>query len=154
MKILRRLASLILILVAGCATHDFIDPSDSQKHCIRNFKTEGTLLSGKKFTTEAPIASKSLTRIIDQIVQRMPAIGFQAERVDTKNGIIHGVHLKTLELGRDRAAKLTVKVKVAGANPNIALSLELRPAQVSFEGDIQYEFCEIISASEIESLDY
>ena len=144
----------IFVVLAGCSGAAYISPSESTKPCIHNFKTEGSLLSGKKYFTEAPLASKSLNKIIDQLLARFPAIGFQIDHVDRKRGIIYALHSQTMAISRERAATLTAVINTKAAIPSVSLTFELKPAQISFEGEVQNHFCQVIAATEIESVEY
>jgi hypothetical protein len=154
MRIPLCLIFLSYLFIFGCATHSYIAPTDTDKPCEKNFRTEGTFVSGRTFMTEAPIASKSLSKVMDQLIGSMPKLEFKIDKVDKKSGEIEALHLKTLEHGKDRAAHLFIKVKVSGPNPSISLRFVINPGQVSFEGDVQHDFCEIISATEIATVDY
>jgi len=150
----RSFVSLVFFVLSACSNVAYIPPSASNKPCIQNFRTEGSILSGKRYATYAPLSSRSRAKILSQVLAQLPALGFKVDRINKGNGTVRALHLNTLKNGIERAAILEISINSDSKSPIIDLSFETKPGQFSAEGEIQDEFCKIIASTEVKAVDY
>lgn len=156
MSVVFRCLVLVSLLVAsGCSQHGYIAPSDSDKQCIKNFKTDGSILSGQSFSTSAVLSAVNRNEVFDQLVERLPAMGFRAVSQDKRRGYIEAIHEATLAGGgEERAVRQVIQLDNLGSDVRVNLSVKTKPGQITMKGNAQHEFCKILEGSQIESFEY
>jgi hypothetical protein len=141
-------------LLISCSQHQHIPPDQSDKPCIKNFESSGNIITGQVFKTTSVLRAVKRGATFNQILKRLPEIGFRHSRSDRSLGIIEAAHESTLAGGGNRAVKLTVRLEQNGNDVKIGLFVATHPGQITATGDLQHELCQVIEASQVESFEY
>ncbi len=143
-----------IMLISGCSGLNYVQPESSNKPCIKNFKVQGSMLSGQTFLTWSTIQGLDRRRTLPQIATLLESDDFEVIQVDQSKGLIRALHKPTMAAGRERAAVLDASIKTQQGKSTISLSFRTNAGQFVSDGDVQSTFCKMLEATIVEGAGY
>jgi len=127
----------ILALLQGCSTQ-----LASPAGCEANFHTEGSFITGKRFSTSASLPKTSTNLAFKRLYTLLARDGYYIQSTDEKKGIISAYQNVNLSSKR---APLNAIVENEGIGSRVSLVFVAAAGIYTPEAGASKEFCRIIS---------
>lgn len=122
-------------MLQGCVTHHL------EKDCAENFATEGSFLTGKRFTTASVFPAMRAEEAYKRVYTVLAKEGFDIESSDEKKGIISARQNVSLS---SKTAPLNAIVESQGGDSKVSLVFIASAGIYTPEAGAKAEFCKII----------
>ncbi|MCO8167522.1 hypothetical protein NJC40_07010 [Pseudomonas sp. 21LCFQ02] len=131
----------VLALLQGCSTH-----TTSPSGCEANFHTEGSLITGKRFSTSASLPKTSSDLAFKRLYTLLARDGYYIQSTDEKKGIISSYQNVNLS---NKRAPLNAIVEKEGMGSRVSLVFVAAAGIYTPEAGASNEFCRIINEVEV-----
>lgn len=134
---MRRVLALIMLSAAlhGCA-------SKSGRQCEDNFETQGSMLTGKTFSTYAYLPATPYAVAFKNASATMAKEGFYIQNADAKTGILSAYQNVMLS---ERTAPINLLVSKEEGGSKVTFSFYAAAGMYTPESDARSQFCKYMN---------
>lgn len=118
---------------------------DFGKGCEAHYKTEGSFLTGKKFSTWAEYANTSKAEAYTRIYANLAKDGWNIVNADKDAGIISVS--QAVSFGKGATAPLTIVIESAGSGSKATASFRTSGGQLTSGDTLRTKLCAYLDAS-------
>ncbi|MDH0730272.1 hypothetical protein N5F23_07020 [Pseudomonas sichuanensis] len=134
-------ASAMILAVVGTLLNGCATAPETQPGCESNFDTQGSFLTGKKFSTTAVVPNISYSKAYDNLYKIMVSDGYYIQTADQKAGVISAFQNVNLS---DKKAPLNAIIQKRPDGIEISLVFIASAGVFTPESGARAEFCRII----------
>lgn len=135
----RLLASVMIIALAGASLNGCA--TAPQPTCESNFDTDGSLFTGKRFSTFSVVPDISYAKAYDSLYKILVSDGYYIQTADAKAGVISAFQNVNLS---DKKAPLNALVESQAGGIKVSLIFVASAGIYTPENGARAEFCRII----------
>ncbi len=130
---------IVVLLLAGTAA------DSSARDCIEKFAAEGSMISGKRFSTTVSFAQGAPELFLRRLARYLPSQGWSNVSVDSSLSILSAE--TGVAMGKGAKAPLTIVGSQVGQGTSLAFTFATTGMTAAKESSVRDGFCKMSEAA-------